>query len=188
MERIKLRVMVAALAVLCVAADAGLATASTVRHRVAVHRAGVEGRSYYVDFLARPAGYVGHSFVQAGALDAHGGRHPAMTVGLYPANPDRIFDAPGKVTALALDLKPDPGVRYRVLVSERTYLKMLALMKILPDTWRRYDLVQNNCNNMVADVARHLGLVAPGDTADLPTNYVRSLAEVNGGRTRASWR
>lgn len=156
-------------------------------------RAGVEHVSsdqgrYYVDFLARPEGIVGHSYIQAGALDTGGRRHPALTEGLYPANPAKVFDAAGKVTAMAADLKHEPGVRYRVMVSPQTYTKTLAYMKSLKHTWRRYDLIQHNCNNMVGDVARHLGLAAPADTSDLPMNYVSAIAAANDGRLRASWR
>lgn len=188
MERIKLTTVFAAVTMLSIA---GQAEAGSQRHRMAApakaRLQSHDGR-YYVDFLARQAGIVGHSFIQVGRLDARGGRHPAITAGLYPADPNRVFDAPGKVTALPADLKADPRVRYRVLVSERTYRKTPALMNSLPGNWKRYDLVQHNCNSMVASVARHLGLAAPGDTADIPVNYVRALAALNGGRERASWR
>lgn len=191
MKHIKLTTLVAAMAALTVGADTGSAATGRARHHAGASgmaQAGGEGSRYYVDFVARPAGVVGHSFIQVGTLDAQGGRRAVITAGLYPANPNEIFDAPGKVTALPADLKPYPVVRYRVLVSDRTYRKTLALMKSLPGSWRRYDLMQRNCNNMVADVARHLGLATPGDTADIPVNYVHSLAALNGGRERASWR
>ena len=143
---------------------------------------------YYVDFLARPTQYFGHSYIQIGSVDRDGRGHPAATVGFYPKTVKTVFNAPGFVGATARDLKAKPSVRYRVAVSERTYRKTAAMFGALPRAWRRYDLVGRNCNHMVGHVAGRLGLAVPGEPSDLPESYVRAMQAANGGRSRASWR
>jgi hypothetical protein len=155
-------------------------------HRPAHATAAV--RHYYVDFLARTSGPVGHSYIRLGALDARGGAHPTVTAGFYAADLAHVWDAPGVVKATARDLREVPAARYRVAVGERTYRRMQALLERLHGSWHQYDLVGHNCNHMVGLVAGHLGLAVPGEYADLPVNYVRALAAANGGRTHGSWR
>jgi len=183
--------------ILRIAAVAGLLACSTVFTATArpthisphhAARQSLAATGYYVDFLARPSQYVGHSYIQTGTIDLRGTAHTVATAGFYPKSAKAYFDAPGIVMATPADLRSSPSVRYRVAVSERTFRKTTNLLHQLPATWTHYDLFGRNCNHMVARVARQIGLDAPGDFTDLPENYVRKLQAMNGGRTRASRR
>lgn len=144
--------------------------------------------NYYVEFLARPSQYFGHSYVRIGSISPSGASHPAATAGFYPKQPKTVFNAPGIITATRTDVRAKPSARYRLAVSERTFHKVSKLLAALPKTWTRYDLVGHNCNHLIALVARQIGLSTPTDYADLPINYVHALQAGNTGRTRASWR
>lgn len=141
--------------------------------------------TYSIEFLARPSAYFGHSYVR---LSPHDGRSKPSTIGFYPKNVKAVFNAPGTAGATRADLRSKPTVIYRVDVTRDTYRKAQRYVAGMPRKWTVYDLTSRNCNHLAGDVARHLGLAVPGDYADLPENYVRSLQSLNGGRTRASWR
>jgi len=158
------------------------------QHGIRAHHYAAKTMGYYVDFLARPTQYFGHSYVQIGTIDHKGRSHPAATAGFYPKSVKSVFGAPGFVTATSADLGSKHSVRYRLAVSRRTFKKTSALIGQLTHTWDRYDLVGHNCNHLIGSVAGHIGLAVPGEYADLPENYVRAMASSNGGRIRASWR
>ena len=142
---------------------------------------------YYVDFRARPTQAFGHSYVEVGQAGRDGRSRPSVTAGLYPKSPSAVFGARGTVTRTSADLKTTPTVSYRLAVSRETYRQAEAYLARMPKG-QRYDLIGENCNHLVGRVASKLGLSDPGDHADLPENYVRSLRSQNGGRARASWR
>lgn len=180
--------MILATAILAFSGDVSLAARTVHRSAVKAQGSHAAASGYYVEFLARPSQYFGHSYVQVGRIDRAATARTTATVGFYPKSVKSVFDAPGTVTATPSDLRATPSVRYRVAVSERTFRKTVALVNKLPDTWQRYDLVGRNCNHLVGRIARQIGLGDPGGYADLPENYVRSMRAANGGRTRASWR
>jgi len=183
-----LTLIVAAAGFVYSGADAQASRRASVESRVAAHRAAGAGRDYYIEFLARPSQYFGHSYVRLGRIDGSGKAHAGVTAGYYPVNADAAFGGPSLVTATRDDLHAKPSVRYRVAVSGRTYRKTSAMIARLPLTWRRYDLVSRNCNHLVGAIAGKIGLSVPGDYADVPESYVRALHAANAGRERASWR
>jgi hypothetical protein len=156
---------------------------------IAADMAQAAGRDtgYYVEFRARPSQAFGHSYVQVGRDDGTGRSRPTLTAGLYPKSSKAVFDTVGKVTRTAPDLRSQPTVAYKVAVSRETYRTTGAYLARTANN-QRYDLIGENCNHLVGRVAAKLGLADPGDHADLPENYVRSLRSRNGGRERASWR
>jgi hypothetical protein len=153
-------------------------------------RTAAKSSTHFVEFLARPSQYFGHSYVQIGTIGANGKARANRTVGFYPAGnyTKDVFGVRGSVTATAPDLRSVSTARYRLAVSRATYVQAVAYVDRLPQTWRRYDLLDRNCNHMVGAIAQGVGLNAPGDHLDTPENYVRALKAQNGGRERASWR
>jgi hypothetical protein len=145
---------------------------------------------YFVEFLARPTGAFGHSFVRLGMTDKTGHVTTTNTLGFYPVDKtgNAVFDAPGVLTHRKLDLASQSTVKYRVLVIKSSYLKTLRATELMKKAWVRYDLIGHNCNHLVGQIARGLGLNDPAEYADTPENYVRALKAQNGGRERASWR
>jgi hypothetical protein len=144
--------------------------------------------AYLIEFAARPTQAFGHSYVRLVSVGRDGREHVDETAGFYPASAKQVFDTRGIVTATKADLTSRPSVSYRVAVSAKTYAAASSYVRRLSQTWKRYDLTGQNCNHMIGDVARTVGLTSPGDYDDLPENYVRSLRAQNGGRERASWR
>ena len=145
---------------------------------------------YFVEFMARPTKAFGHSFVSLGFAGKSHQYKTTKTLGFYPTDTagHAIFDSPGVVTHRKLDRASLSTVRYRVLVSQSSYLKAMHATKLMERSWVRYDLIDNNCNHMIGQIARELGLKDPGEYADTPENYVRAMKAINGGRERASWR
>ena len=145
---------------------------------------------YFVEFLARPSQAFGHSFVRLGVIDEQSRERTTKIAGFYPVDKtgQNVFNAPGIVTSRPADKASQSTAKYRVLVSENSYLSAMKEAQKIKKTWVRYDLVGHNCNHLVGAIARNLGLAAPSDYADLPENYVHALQARNAGRERASWK
>ena len=110
--------------------------------------------------------------------------------GFYPVDKTgaAVFNSPGVITNRKFDRASRSTVKYRIVVSKSSYLEAMHATKIMKKSWVRYDLVDHNCNHMIGQIARGLGLKDPGEYADTPENYVRALKAQNGGRERGSWR
>jgi hypothetical protein len=147
-------------------------------------------KHYFVEFLARPTQAFGHSFVRFGVTDKAGHDSTTSTLGFYPVDKtgNAVFDTPGVISHRKRDLASQSTVKYRLLVSKSSYLKTLRTTQLMEKSWVRYDLIGHNCNHLVGQIARVLGLNDPGEYADTPENYVRALKGQNGGRERATWR
>jgi hypothetical protein len=144
---------------------------------------------YFVEFMARPTEAFGHSFVSLGMVGKFHQDKTTKTLGFYPVDKTgtAVFNSPGVITNRKLDRASQSTVKYRVLVSKTSYLKAMRATQLMKKSWVRYDLISHNCNHMIGQTARGLGLKDPGDYADTPENYVRALKAQNGGRERGSW-
>ena len=143
-------------------------------------------RSYYAEFRARDeAGGFGHSFVTLGTIDTAGESRQTVVAGFMPrgamADHWSRFGIPvaGMVGVVRSDFVQRPAVRFRILISEAKYYRVLSKIQDTRRTWTTYELLLSNCNSFVGEIASTAGPRAPLIPARLPVDYVSELRALN---------
>lgn len=163
----------------CVALTAGAAAQQSTRREA-------PGRShYFLDFRARGGGFLGHTFIVYGRMDASGRVLEQHTAGLNPA--DAYNDSPILAVALVpghISSKPEDPRKpltavYRRRLNTAQYAHLHLTVRRLQATHRRWHMTFYNCNDFAGQVAREMGMIAPLSWA-LPNGFVRSLQALNG--------
>ena len=72
-----------------------------------------------------------------------------------------------------------PVARFRILISEAKYYRILSKIQDMRRTWTTYELLLTNCNSFVGEIASTSGLRAPLIPARLPVDYVGELRALN---------
>lgn len=142
--------------------------------------------SYYVEFRGRSEdGGFGHSYITLGYADAGGHTHRTTIFGLVPTTRDDEFlsqfavPVSGSIAVTKSDFTPHPDVSYRVSIARADYVRIVRDIAALQNSWTIYALVGQNCNDLIADIARSVGLATPALTIQLPVAYVAELKAVN---------
>jgi hypothetical protein len=146
----------------------------------------VDARSYYLEFRARnEVGGFGHSYITLGTVDASGQRRQTVVVGFMPRSADDDYQSKfglpvtGMLGVTRSDLLRRPDARFRIAVTESTYLRVVSKVRSLRRTWTQYELVVHNCNSFVSEIASSVGLHTPLITAQYPVDYVTELRALN---------
>ncbi len=153
--------------------------------RAELVRAGtVPSSRYIVDFRARPGGVFGHTYLVFGQVDARGRIKEPRFAGLYPDGPFSqtallaLLAVPGTITVHKTDHDRRPQMIYRRHLSPEAYARLTHTVRAQERTPQIWDLLLNNCNSFVADVAAAIGLRVP-PTIEFPDDFVRDLYVMN---------
>ena len=145
-----------------------------------------EARSFYVEFRARDeVGGFGHSYVTLGIIDAVGEVRETVVAGFMPKSADDEYwsrigvPVTGLVGMVRSDFIKRPNARFRIAISKAKYYRVLRKIHSLRETWTTYELVVQNCNSFVSQIADTLGLHVPMVTAQFPVHYVPELRALN---------
>lgn len=142
----------------------------------------------FVAFLGRKSGTVGHAFTGVGTEIDSGLRVYERFFGLYPAEGGKLSavklvfsKTSGRIDHTWNDVSWDVQFR-RDITPEQKEAVLAQFQKWSADT-PQYSLLANdgkNCNAMVADVAKVVGLQAPaGAGTTFPWNYIEELKKLN---------
>ncbi|MEZ5774191.1 MAG: hypothetical protein R3D33_05660 [Hyphomicrobiaceae bacterium] len=142
---------------------------------------------YYVQFSARggEGSITGHVNIRTVAVLGGGRRVITSLFGFYADGGaeeylQSVAGTPGVVGFNRLDLTERPVAAFRVTISEDQHARILAAVTRLRRTERWFELFSRNCNYLAGRIARLIGLKAPGDTAQLPEDYVAEMQALNG--------
>jgi hypothetical protein len=139
---------------------------------------------YFIEFRARSALSYGHTFAVYGRV---GQKNPALKVaGLHPFTDSSIPWMIGHLVPVPSETGASDGdtedqyiiARYRVLLSEAEYKKLLANIKKLQDSSPVWHAVLYNCNAFVGDIAKSIGLKAP-PSLQMPKEYIEDMRQIN---------
>jgi hypothetical protein len=143
-------------------------------------------RSFYAEFRARDeAGGFGHSYVTLGTIDEAGESRQTVVAGFMPRGEmaDQwsrfVIPVAGLVGVVRSDFAQRPAVRFRILISEAKYYRVLSKIQDMRRTWTTYELLLSNCNSFVGEIASTAGLRAPLTPARFPVDYVGELRALN---------
>jgi hypothetical protein len=149
-------------------------------------------KRYFVEFRSRAALSYGHAFLVHGKLNAQGevGQvTPKQVAGLHPFSESSIPWSVGHIVPVIAEHGWTDGdtedeyitARYRVLLTEAEYSSMLAFIDQLNKRTPMWHAVVYNCETYIGDVAKHIGLKAPPSTLIFPDEYIKTMADLNGG-------
>jgi len=148
-------------------------------------------KPYAIEFRARNAQSYGHTFSIYGRLDARGRIVKPTVSGLHPATESPIPWMIGHIVAVPSETGPSDGdtedqyvlARFRILLSESEYKKVLGFIKKLNDKSPVWHAVTYNCNAYVGEIATFMGLRATQSTMLMPQDYIEKLRDLNINRT-----
>jgi hypothetical protein len=149
----------------------------------------VPGGKFYVEFRSRTALSYGHTFLVHGQLS--GNKLATFQVaGLHPAGEDPSNWVMGHFVPVRSETGASDGdtedeyisARYRVVMNAEQYQEVRNYIYRLQNSSPVWHAVWYNCNAFVGDVARFMGLRAPGSTMLMPAEYINGLRSVNGGQ------
>jgi hypothetical protein len=145
-----------------------------------------EARSYFVEFRARDeVGGFGHSYVTLGAVEATGTVRETVVAGFMPKSAADDYwgrfgmPVTGLVGVVRSDFARRPDARFRITIGKSTYHRVMGKISQLRRTWTTYELLVQNCNNFVGQIAESAGLRTPMITAQYPVRYVAELRALN---------
>jgi hypothetical protein len=152
-------------------------------------------KRYFVEFRSRSALSYGHAFLVHGKLNAQGevGQVTRKQVaGLHPFSESSIPWSVGHVVPVIAEHGWTDGDtedeyitgRYRVLLTEAEYNDMVAFIDRLNKKTPLWHAVAYNCESFIGDVAKHIGLKTPSSTLIFPDEYIKTLADLNGGTVK----
>jgi len=148
-------------------------------------------KPYFVEFRARSALSYGHTFAVYGRV---GVKIPANQVaGLHPFTDSSVPWMIGHLVPVPSETGASDGdtedvyiiARYRVLLTEPEYKKMVAYIKDLQASSPVWHAVLYNCNAFVADIAKSIGLKTP-TSLNMPKDFITELKQLNTGAATAS--
>ena len=153
---------------------------------------------YYIDFRVAQDGVVGHTYIAHGRLGANGRPATAQYVDYHPEGGFGGYLA-GFIAPIAPVMQPAKETlaarvvdSYRMTLSAKDYRKLTKLLAEIRASRRPWTAFGYNCNDLLADAARALGMSAPM-TNIAPYQFIPTLREMNQsilaaarGGTRAS--
>ena len=148
-------------------------------------------KPYFVEFRARSALSYGHTFAVYGRV---GAKIPANQVaGLHPFTDSSVPWMIGHLVPVPSETGASDGdtedvyivARYRVLLTEPQYKKMVSYIKDLQASSPVWHAVLYNCNAFVADIAKSLGLQTPS-SLNMPKEFITELKQLNTGAPAAA--
>lgn len=177
-------------------ADVGDRTESdnhwTVRTRSSAHRA---KRSYFIEFRARSAASYGHMYVLYGRVNDRDEIIESRIAGLHPAGDaancyncslfnwtvGHLIPVPSETGASDGDLEEKyVTARYRVRLDAAQYKMIDTYIRARQADSPTWNALWNNCVDFGRDIAKHLGLKAPGFIWLEPQDFVTELRKLNG--------
>jgi hypothetical protein len=152
-------------------------------------------KRYFVEFRSRSALSYGHAFLVHGKLNAQGevGQVTRQQVeGLHPFSESSVPWSVGHVVPVIAEHGWTDGdtedeyitARYRVLLTEAEYNDMRSYIAALNKRTPVWHAVLYNCETYIGDVAKHIGLKTPSSTLIFPDEYIKTLADLNGGTVK----
>ena len=151
-----------------------------------------EGKPYFIEFRARSAYNYGHTFLVHGRV---GQKITARdVVGLHPISENPTPWMIGHLVPVPSETGASDGdyedvyiiARYRVLLTEAEYKRILAHMRYKQGHSPLWHAVLYNCNRFVGEIAEYMGLRAPANSLLMPKDYINSMRALNGGRNQLS--
>ncbi len=149
-------------------------------------QAQVEAR-YYVEFRARDAQTYGHTYVMFGQLGPNDQPLTKDIAGLHPASESAVPYTIGHFIPVQSETGPARGdgddryllARHRIIVDKARYDEIVAVIREMQATSPSWHAVLYNCNAFIGDIARRIGLEAPGNSLALPQDYISELHRLN---------
>jgi hypothetical protein len=143
---------------------------------------------YFIEFRSRNALSYGHAFVVYGRLDPHGKMIDPQVGGIHPASTNTLpymlghfIPVPAEHGASDGDLEDEyVSARYRVILSEAEYNRVVAYIKELEASTPVWHAVLYSCISFVADVAKFMGMRTP-PTGMYPEVFINNLRAMNNG-------
>jgi len=143
---------------------------------------------YFIEFRSRNALSYGHAFVVYGRLDPHGKMIDPQVGGIHPASTNTLpymighfVPVPAEHGASDGDLEDEyVSARYRVILSEVEYNRVVAYIKELEASTPVWHAVLYSCISFVADVAKFMGMRTP-PTGMYPEVFINNLRAMNNG-------
>jgi hypothetical protein len=150
-------------------------------------------KPYFVEFRARSALSYGHTFAVYGRVGAKIGA--AQVAGLHPFTDSSVPWMIGHLVPVPSETGASDGdtedkyiiARYRVLLTEPEYKKLVEGIKKLQASSPVWHAVLYNCNAFVGDIAKSIGLQIPS-TMNMPKEFINDMKALNapGAAVRAA--
>ena len=127
----------------------------------------------------------GHSYVVLGTVDATGEMRETVVAGFMSKGADDDYwgqfgiPVTGTVGVVQLDFTRRPAARFRIVVSKVEYYRVVREIYRLSKTWTTYEVLLQNCNSFVGQIAASVGLRTPLVAAQFPVRYVTELRALN---------
>ena len=141
----------------------------------------VAAGSYFIDFRARPSGYIGHTFIVYGRLDSGGRVAELHYAGLIPehnALEGLFVPIQATVRKYRDDTRFVPTTIYRRQLNALEYQRVTNTVRRMKATEHHWHAVFQNCNSFAIDVADVLGLARPPSLLP-PSVWVGMLQRLN---------
>ena len=141
------------------------------------------GQRYFVEFRARAAEPLGHTFIVHGRTDARGRVIEYRHVGLVPKvdfSQALILPVPGTVRPEPDDQALPTVAIYRRWLSAADYQRVVWKLRRLQAKQQRWHLVLFNCNDLAIEIADTLNLRRLPSLVP-PKVWVDGLRAMNGG-------
>ena len=141
----------------------------------------VAAGSYFIDFRARPSGYIGHTYIVYGRIDSGGRVAELHYAGLIPEH-DPLGGLFVPIQATVRKYRDDtrflPTTIYRRQLSAAEYQRVTSTVSRIKATEHHWHAVFQNCNSFAVDVANVLGLARPPSLLP-PSVWVGMLQRLN---------
>ncbi len=143
---------------------------------------------YFIEFRSRNALSYGHAYVVYGRLDPHGKMIDPQVGGIHPASTNTLpymlghfVPVPAEHGATDGDLEEQyVSARYRVILSEAEYNRVVAYIKELEASTPVWHAVLYSCISFVSDIAKFMGMRTP-PTGMYPEVFINNLRAMNSG-------
>jgi hypothetical protein len=144
-------------------------------------------RRYVIEFRARAANSYGHAYVIYGTVGPRGKIIGAQIAGIHPASESVVPWMIGHLVPVPSETGASDGdsedvyttARYRILLTEPEYRKVVAFIKNLQKTSPAWHAVLYNCVSFVKDIAVSMNLRTPVSNVAYPEVFVNNLREMN---------
>ena len=136
---------------------------------------------YFIDFRARPSGYIGHTFIVYGRLDGRGGIAEMHYAGLIPEHlvfGGLFVPVEARVRRYKDDTRLLATTIYRRRLNAVQYQRVQQTVRHKQATEHRWHAVLQNCNSFAVDIADVLGLARPPSLLP-PSVWVGMLQLIN---------
>lgn len=175
---------------LCVCACVAAFAAAGVADPAAAKGKGRKGSgSYVIEFRSRPSEYFGHGYVVVGRETRSGSISASRKAGFMPDPKADDIETLGRVKGVvgftAEDRQVASDESYRVRISRAAHDRVVARIDANKRRPHDFGLFAENCNTFAGRMARVAQLKTPDDDLVPPSDYVRSLRELNGRGARS---